>query len=130
LRNILSGASIAVSEPFDLPTGSLTVMALVSANPRSSQADLAARAGITSPSLVGIIDDLEQRGLVKRERSSKDRRRNMLLLTAKGEKLMTDLFATVTEIEKPIRDALGPKDTARLAKLLDRAVDAITEAAT
>jgi DNA-binding MarR family transcriptional regulator len=126
---MLNGASISVSEPFDLPTGSLTVMALVSANPGRSQADLAARAGITSPSLVGIIDDLEQRGLLKRERSSTDRRRNMLVLTAKGEKQMTDLFATVTEIEKPIRDALGPKDVARLAELLDRAVEAVTNAA-
>jgi DNA-binding MarR family transcriptional regulator len=104
-------------------------MALISANPGSSQADLAAQAGITSPSLVGIIDDLETRGLVSRERSTKDRRRNMLVLSEKGEKLMADLFATVTEIEKPIRDALGPKDLAHLTKLLDRAVEAVSEAA-
>lgn len=126
---MLNGASISASEPFDLPTGSLTVLALVSANPGSSQADLAARAGITSPSLVGIIDDLEKRGLISRERSPTDRRRNMLVLTAKGEKQMADLFATVTQIEKPIRDALGPKDHALLAELLDRAVEAVTQAA-
>ncbi len=104
-------------------------MALVSANPGSSQADLAAMAGITSPSLVGIIDDLEKRDLLSRERSREDRRRNMLVLTSKGEKLMRDLFATVTEIEQPIRDALGPKDLALLAGLLDRAVEAVTKAA-
>ncbi len=122
---MLNAASISVSEPFDLPTGSLTVMALVSANPGSSQADLAARAGITSPSLVGIIDDLEKRGLLSRERSPTDRRRNMLLLTKQGEKRMAELFATVTEIEQPIRDALGPRDLAKLAALLDRAVEAV-----
>ena len=38
LRNALSARSIAASAPHGLPTGSLTVLALIAANPGSSQA--------------------------------------------------------------------------------------------
>lgn len=114
-----------MSEPFGLPTGSLTVMALVDANPGSSQATLATQAGITGPSLVGIIDELEKRGLVSRERSTEDRRRNMLVLSPDGKALMDSLFAEVDQIEAPIREELGTKDMAQLARLLDRAIAAM-----
>ena len=128
LRNALHGGSIAVSEPFGLPTGSLTVMALIAANPGCAQVDLAARAGITGPSLVGIIAQLESLGLVSRERDAEDRRRNMLVLTPDGQARVDDLFATVTRIEAPIRDALGPRGMAQLASLLDKAIAALDQA--
>ena len=127
LRNALNAASITVSEPFGLPTGSLTVMAIVSANPRTSQADLAAQAGITGPSLVGIIDELEELKIVSRVRSTQDRRRNQLVITDKGEECMKVLFATVREIEAPIRAELGEKDMALLTQLLDRALASLSK---
>lgn len=125
LRNTLNAGSLVQSEPYGLPTGSLTVMALIAANPGCSQVQLAALAGITGPSLVGIIAELEERGLLSRERDSADRRRNMVVLTAAGRQTMEALFATVTEIEKPVRDALGSQDMAMLITLLDRAISAL-----
>lgn len=122
LRNALAARSIAVSEPFGLPTGSLTVMALIAANPSSSQSELAEQAGWATPSLVGLIDELEKRDLVRRVRSKVDRRRNDMVLTPKGETTLNELFDTVTKIEDPIREALGPKDFAQLGELLDRAI--------
>lgn len=116
-----------MSEPFGLPTGSLTVMALVAANPGSSQAELAAMAGITGPSLVGILDDLEQRGLLARTRDAADRRRNMLTLTPAGTETMTTLFAAVSPIEAPLLEALGEADLLQLAALLDRAIAAVNQ---
>jgi DNA-binding MarR family transcriptional regulator len=128
LRNTLNAGSLAVSEPAGLPTGSLTVMALIAANPGCAQVELAAMAGITSPSLVGIIADLEQRGLVARQRDAADRRRNMLVLTEAGEQTMADLFARVAPIEQPIRDALGKARLAQLTSLLDEALTALEQA--
>lgn len=127
LRNALSAGSLRVSEPFGLPTGSLTVMALIAANPGCAQVELAEMAGITGPSLVGIIADLEGRGYISRQRMKEDRRRNMLVLTPAGEAAMRDLFAAVSKIEQPVRDALGPRDTALLAELLDRACAAVEQ---
>lgn len=125
LRNALQAASLDASVPWGLPTGSLTVMALVAANPGSSQAGLANMAGITGPSLVGILDELEQRGLVSRTRDAVDRRRNVLGLTATGEATMAELFATVTGIEAAIREELGEAGMTQLKALLDRAIAAL-----
>lgn len=127
LRNALHGRSVAASEPFGLPTGSLTVMALMAANPGSSQASLADWAGITGPSLVGIIDELERRGLVKRERSEKDRRRNMMVVTDKGERTMAALFSAVAEIEAPIRGQFSAEEMRQFIGFLDRALVALGE---
>lgn len=127
LRNVLSARSIAVSAPQGLPTGSLTVLALVAANPGSSQTALAKRAGINKSALVGIVDQLEQRGLVGREVSEVDRRRNDVRVTPEGERVMNELFATVSAEESDIRDALGPRDMMQLLALLDRAIAALDQ---
>lgn len=124
LRNTLSARSIQVSAPHGLPTGSLTVLALIAANPGSSQTALATRAGLNKSALVGIVDQLERRGLVERERVATDRRRYEVVVTAKGEETMQELFAVVDAQEQPLRDALGGRDIATLLKLLDRAIEA------
>jgi DNA-binding MarR family transcriptional regulator len=125
LRNVLSARSIAVSAPQGLPTGSLTVLALVAANPGSSQTALARRAGINKSALVGIVDQLEHRGLLAREVSEADRRRNDLRVTPAGERAIEALFAPVSAEESAIRDALGTRDLNQLLALLDRAIAAL-----
>ena len=127
LRNVLSARSIAVSAPYGLPTGSLTVLALIAANPGSSQTALAGRAGLNKSALVGIVDQLERRGLVERDRAAHDRRRYQVSVTAEGERMIDELFAAVTAEEASIRDALGKRDTATLLALLDRAIDALAD---
>lgn len=124
---MLHARSITVSEPFGLPTGSLTVMSLIAANPGNSQKQLADWAGITGPALVGVVDELENRGLVTRERSQQDRRRNSLVLTEKGQRTTEAMMAAVSTIEAPIRDELGAEDMRRLIALVDRAVGALKQ---
>lgn len=125
LRNVLSARSIAVSAPYGLPTGSLTVLALIAANPGRSQTVLAKRAGLNNSALVGIIDQLEQRGLVERDRAVGDRRRYQVSVTPDGRRMMETLFSVVTQEEAPIRDALGARDMASLLALLDRVIAAL-----
>ncbi|MCL6251999.1 MarR family winged helix-turn-helix transcriptional regulator [Altererythrobacter sp. KTW20L] len=124
---MLHARSIAVSEPFGLPTGSLTIMSLIAANPGNSQKQLADWAGITGPALVGVVDELENRGLVTRERSQQDRRRNSLILTDKGQRTTEAMMAAVATIEAPIRDSLGSEDMRQLIMLVDRAVGALQQ---
>lgn len=128
LRNALTARSISASAPYGLPTGSLTVLALIAANTGSSQTALARSAGLNKSALVGIVDELEARGLAARDRSEKDRRRNSLSVTPEGEEVMRTLFTAVTTNEAPIRDALGPQDMDLLLNLLDRAIEAVQDA--
>lgn len=127
LRNELHSRSIAASTPYGLPTGSLTVLALIAANPGSSQAALARRAGLNNSALVGIVDQLEQRALVERGRAANDRRSYQLTVTPAGRRMMETLFAAVTQQEGTIRDALGARDLAALLALLDRVIAALEE---
>lgn len=125
LRNALYARSIAVSAPHALPTGSLTVLSLVAANPGSSQTALARRAGLNKSALVGIVDQLEQRGLISRDRSEADRRRYGITVTPAGDQAMQVLFAAVNAEEAAIREALGEHDMDVLLILLDRAIEAL-----
>nr|WP_275950738.1 MarR family transcriptional regulator [Croceibacterium selenioxidans] len=108
-----------------MPTGSLTVLALIAANPGSSQSALAKRSGLNKSALVGIVDQLETRGLVERGRVANDRRRYQVSVTAEGERTMQALFAEVDAAEGQIRAALGVRDLATLLALLDRAIEAL-----
>ena len=127
LRNALTARSIAASAPYGLPTGSLTVLALIAANPGSSQTALARRAGLNKSALVGIVDQLEARGLAARDRSTSDRRRNQVTVTAAGEAAMKALFVAVAAQESVVRDALGGADLAVLLRLLDQAIAALDD---
>ena len=122
LRNVLAARMEGGGGPDDLPTGALTVLALVSANPGTSQTLLARRAGINKSALVGIMDQLEQRELVARDRSAVDRRRNSLSITPAGEAALHALHAAALPAEAPIREALDPGEQALLVNLLDRAL--------
>src|SRR6187402_1314897 len=125
LRNALTARSIAASAPHGLPTGSLTVLALIAANPGSSQSALARSAGLNKSALVGIVDQLEAKGLAARDRSTSDRRRNQISVTPAGEAAMQALFVAVAAEEGAVRDTLGPADLAVLLRLLDRAIAAL-----
>ncbi len=127
LRNALTARSIAASAPYGLPTGSLTVLALIAANPGSSQSALAGRAGLNKSALVGIVDQLEAKSLAARDRSTSDRRRNKVTVTPQGEAAMQALFVAVAAEESLIRDALGAADLEVLLQLLDRAIAALDE---
>jgi DNA-binding MarR family transcriptional regulator len=65
-------------------------------NPGLSLRELAAQEGISAPALSGHIDRLERLGLVRRVRSTSDRRRVGLELTAEGSGLLRRIRARRT----------------------------------
>jgi len=56
------------------------------------QRDLGSKMLKTGGNVVMIIDNLEKRGLVKRDREGKDRRYVNIRLTKKGEKMIYEIF--------------------------------------
>ena len=99
LRNALAALSIAALDEFGLPTGSLTVLSLIAANPGSSLTALAKAAGVNKSAQVGIVAELETRGLAARDRSASDRRRNRLTVTLEGEATMKPMLARLASGE-------------------------------
>ena len=66
-----------------------------------------------------LLDRLEARGLISREREAKDRRRIQTHITEQGLKLISELDGPVTEYHRQQLGFLGEKKIANLSKLLE-----------
>jgi DNA-binding MarR family transcriptional regulator len=73
--------------------------------------------------ITGVIDRLEAKGLVRRERDAEDRRVVRVFLTAAGRKLETPLRRIVSETEERALDGLTAVEVQRLTRMLDRVGD-------
>jgi len=65
---------------------------------------------VPRPSLVGVIDRLESRKLIKRIRSTEDRRRIKILLTEEGAKLRIQVLPKVERAHKDLLGSIEPDD--------------------
>jgi DNA-binding MarR family transcriptional regulator len=70
-----------------------------------------------------LLDRLETRGLVSREREAKDRRRIMTRITDAGLRVLAELDKPVAQCHRRQLGHLGEKQLASLAKLLQAVRD-------
>lgn len=82
------------------------------------QKDMAGKILKSAGNITMVIDNLEKRGLVVRERSSRDRRYYEVSLTNKGEKLIAELFPGHAEKIMKRMSFLSAKELKTLGKLL------------
>jgi DNA-binding MarR family transcriptional regulator len=68
--------------------GQAALLALIRHHPDLGVLELAAREGISAPSMTRYLDRLERAGLIVRTRSSADARRIRLALTPKGVRVL------------------------------------------
>ena len=75
---------------------------------------------ITKGTLTGVIDRLEQKGLVNRITQTDDRRCTRVVLTARGNKLFAKEFPRQIAHIKARFDRLSPQDLRQLQTLLQK----------
>jgi DNA-binding MarR family transcriptional regulator len=73
-----------------------------------------------APRLVALIDELEDRGLVARDRDPGDRRNYAISLTDEGRQLLAELARVARQHEHTITAALDDNERAQLLTLLRR----------
>lgn len=105
-----------------LRPASFSVLAVIGANPGSTQSAVSDALGLQRTNLVAIIDSLEKGGFARREPAKTDRRSHALHLTDAGERLLTEALTLQARHEKRFLDKLGPDDTRILLQLLTRMV--------
>lgn len=125
LRNLLRMRAAMVTEPYDLPAGSLTVLSLISANQGCSQSALADRSGLFTTNVVNIVNELENRSLVRRVRSKEDRRFKTVVLTEEGRTFMEALRIQIAAIEDEIFKEFKEHEMVQFVEFLDRAIAAL-----
>jgi MarR family transcriptional regulator, organic hydroperoxide resistance regulator len=89
--------------------------------------DLAERMGVSRPTVSGITDTLERRGLVERRAHAGDARLRTVALTAAGERTFEELFPRFNAEESLACGGLGGTERAQLAALLRRLVTTTRE---
>ena len=84
---------------FDLRMITFSALAVIASNPGLRQSQLAETLSIERPNLVLILDELERRGLVTRDRTPNDRRAYALNATLEGQRLYAGALTAVREHE-------------------------------
>ena len=118
-------ASAAVARDFAATLDALgltqkqcAVLELIAANPQVSQIDMAAALGMDRATMMAVVDRLDDRGLVLRAASQRDRRRQELTLSEPGLTLLREARRRIARHERRFLDRLGPERAARLMQLL------------
>jgi DNA-binding MarR family transcriptional regulator len=93
------------------------------------QRDVAARLGIDSGDIVAFFDGLQKRGLVVRERDQRDRRRQVVSLTADGRQVLRQIEGKLDAAEPGVLAALSEPERAEFCRLAVRVLTAQEPAA-
>jgi DNA-binding MarR family transcriptional regulator len=102
-----------VMEPLRLTPKQFVAMEFISKNPCISQKNIAENIGTAPAVMVGILDDLSKRGLLKRKRSPHDRREYYVQLTPKGLSMLAEIRRMAFEVEDLYQEKTGMTDEER-----------------
>jgi DNA-binding MarR family transcriptional regulator len=94
------------------------VLAVLDEGSRETQGAIADALGYDRGQLVGLLDELEDRGLVERKRDPSDRRRQSVRMTADGKRALATLRALAVELEDDFLANLDESQRASLHGLL------------
>ncbi|MES2258312.1 MAG: MarR family transcriptional regulator [Pseudomonadota bacterium] len=105
---------------YDLRPVDFTVLSLLKANPNISQKRLSSAINVSPPNLATLLDRLEERELLVRQRNPLDKRSQTLVLTEAGQRLCEKAEKTATELEAAASSKLTDAERAELIRLLQK----------
>jgi DNA-binding MarR family transcriptional regulator len=114
----------------ELSPGRFALLMLIGENPGISQAALGRASGRDKSTLTPALDDLERRGLVRRERPASDRRAYALTLTEAGAAMLATLTEHARAHDRALDRIVGSGEKARFLRTLRRIAAALRDGET
>ncbi|MES3021759.1 MAG: MarR family transcriptional regulator [Pseudomonadota bacterium] len=105
---------------YDLRAVDFSVLSLLRANPNITQKRLSRAINVSPPNLAILLDRLETRGLVLRQRNPLDKRSQTLILTPEGTRLCIKAEKTASELEVEATGVLNESERAQLLALMQK----------
>jgi MarR family transcriptional regulator, organic hydroperoxide resistance regulator len=113
----------AVASEFELSPPQVRALGVLDPGRPVPMSELAEALHCDNSNVTGIVDRLEDRGLVERRSASHDRRVKMLAVTARGAEVRERLAERLQEAPEPLA-RLSPEDQRALRDIMRRALEA------
>ncbi|GGL61550.1 MarR family winged helix-turn-helix transcriptional regulator [Wenxinia marina] len=127
LRFLMRADSDMLRREMALEPGEIGIIGLLAENPGISQNDLAMSLVLKKSAVTKLVQGLEKRGLLDRQRSESDRRSNELTLTAAGREKARAVHLRVAELHRDWFAGIPPRDQAVFFSVLFRVVATMAE---
>jgi DNA-binding MarR family transcriptional regulator len=106
--------------PLKLKAVEFSILALVHTNDEVNQKQLGQALDVSAPNLAVTLDRMVERGWVRRERSERDRRAQLIRLTPEGQALIRKALKVSQQMEVEPLKVLSAAEQALLKELLHR----------
>jgi len=100
----------------------LWVLEYLSRHKNTAMHELASFLRVTRPAATGLMDRLIVQGLVRREGDAKDRRIVRVNITAKGQRIINNIWEQKRRMVVQVFGRISPKDRAQYLGTLERVV--------
>lgn len=107
-----------IGQRFGLRKVEYSLLLLLLANGGTAPKRLGQALALTAPNLTQLLDRLEDRGLIRRERSEADRRSHNIMLTEEGTALARAGAAAADAMERELDERLSRAERLMLIELL------------
>lgn len=107
----------------DLTQKQVSVLWLVDGQPGIAQIELGQRLRMDRATTMTIVNRLQDRGFLRRERSETDGRKQALYLTAAGSKALAKAKLAIREHEDWLKSRFSPEEIHKLVEMLARIHD-------
>ena len=104
----------------DLTQKQVSTLWLVHDNPGISQIDLGGRLRMDRATTMTIVNRLQERAFMRRERSTSDGRKQALYVTAAGDEALAEAKRCIGEHEAWLKGRFSPEEIEKLVEMLSR----------
>ncbi|MFG1343355.1 MarR family winged helix-turn-helix transcriptional regulator [Xanthobacter autotrophicus DSM 431] len=123
LHQIHSALFLEECKEFNITPVQYGLMTTLLKHAGSDQRTLGVEVGIDRTNVADVLERLSERGLVRRERSERDRRSMNVYLTEEGRTLVEKMYASMVKAQQRLLDPLDPEYRSAFLAMLTQLVE-------